>query len=208
MANFDPADDEDDLVHETPMEAHVNRDSACVPYQETLENRMIRYAGYFQDFTSWYAVDPMKELPVNEALRLYGLGNQAKDGDVQGPVPSITQVEDRLKYNAWYAERGKSRQKAARQFIRFATKLMTRLGKDQSDWHEPEERKKYDHCVEKLLASGKSIESIKWEQEQMHNKTGEMFLADDLYDDDSASLLKHSILTTATLATLVAATVY
>lgn len=84
---------------------------------------------------------------------------------------------------------------------------MTRLGKDQSDWHEPEERKKYDHCVEKLLASGKSIESIKWEQEQMHNKTGEMFLADDL-DDDSASLLKHSILTTATLATLVAATVY
>ena len=41
----------------------------------------------------------------------------------------------------------------------------------------------------------------------MKNTTAEMFLADDM-DEDSASLLKHSVVTTAALAMLVAATVY
>ena len=41
----------------------------------------------------------------------------------------------------------------------------------------------------------------------MKNSTAEQFLADDM-DDDSASLLKHSFVTTAALAMLVASTVY
>ena len=50
-------------------------ETPCIPYVETLENKMIRYAGYFQDFRPWCSVDPIKELPVSEALKLYGLGN-------------------------------------------------------------------------------------------------------------------------------------
>ena len=110
-------DDDDYDESEKPDDVYTQKDvedsqQVCVPYHETLEDEAIRMAGYFQDWRPWQAIDPVAQLPISEALKLYGLGNQARDGDITDPAPSIINVTDRLKWNAWHAEHGKSRLRA------------------------------------------------------------------------------------------------
>ena len=71
--------------------------------------KAIRYGGYFQEWRPWHAIDPVKDLSIDEALKLYGLGAQANYGDNNTPLPSIMDIQERVKWNAWSYFRGKSR---------------------------------------------------------------------------------------------------
>ena len=48
MDNFSPDEEDEETPTDTnPIDAHTEKGPVCVPYVETLEKKMIRYAGYF-----------------------------------------------------------------------------------------------------------------------------------------------------------------
>ena len=133
----------------------------CVPYRETLEEEARRMAGYFQDWRPWQAIDPIAQLPISEALKLYGLGSQARDGNVKDPAPSMLDISERLKWNAWRAEHNKSRMRAAHELIKLAREILDRFHVDYSDFNAGPKQKEYQDCVDQLLSTGKSMDAIK-----------------------------------------------
>jgi pimeloyl-ACP methyl ester carboxylesterase/acyl-CoA-binding protein len=62
------------------------------------------------------ASGPLK--PSNEfKLKMYALFRQARDGDVQGKRPGLTDIVGRYKYDAWATLQGTSREEAMRRYI-------------------------------------------------------------------------------------------
>ncbi len=73
------------------------------------------------------AVARSKELtkrPSNEELlTLYALYKQASEGDVSGDRPGGFDFKAIAKYDAWAEQKGKSRESAMDEYIRFVQKL-------------------------------------------------------------------------------------
>lgn len=74
------------------------------------------------------AVDKVKTLktkPDNYTLgRIYGLYKQATIGDCNIAQPWAVQVEARAKWDAWNNEKGKSQDKAKKEYARLVDKLL------------------------------------------------------------------------------------
>eukprot|EP00755_Sulcionema_specki_P011664 Sspe_Gene.49558::Locus_26846_Transcript_2_4_Confidence_0.500_Length_524::g.49558::m.49558/K08762/DBI, ACBP; diazepam-binding inhibitor (GABA receptor modulator, acyl-CoA-binding protein) len=60
---------------------------------------------------------PKKESSNDEKLKVYALYKQATLGDVQGSQPWAVQVEARAKWDAWAAQKGKSKEQAMKEYI-------------------------------------------------------------------------------------------
>ena len=73
------------------------------------------------------AAEAVKQLtadPGNEAkLRLYGLYNQATEGDVSGSRPGMLDMKGRAKYDAWAGKKGTAKDKAMEAYVALVNKL-------------------------------------------------------------------------------------
>jgi acyl-CoA-binding protein len=53
----------------------------------------------------------------NQKLKLYAFYKQATQGDVTGDTPSIINMVERAKWNAWNAIKGKSKEEAMQGYL-------------------------------------------------------------------------------------------
>ena len=66
----------------------------------------------------------LKNRPSNDILlKLYSLYKQATEGDVSGEKPGGFDFKGAAKYNAWEAQKGKSKEDAATEYIQLVDKL-------------------------------------------------------------------------------------
>ncbi len=67
----------------------------------------------------------LPQKPDNETLlSLYSLYKQSTDGDVSGEAPTNPfDFVSKAKYNAWSAQKGKSKEQAMEEYIALVTKL-------------------------------------------------------------------------------------
>ena len=70
-------------------------------------------------------------------------------------------IAERLKWNAWHAERGKSRMRAAHELIKLSREILDRFHVDYSDFNAEAKNKEYQDCVDQLLATGADLKAIK-----------------------------------------------
>ena len=69
-------------------------------------------------------VKKLTSRPSNEdLLSLYALFKQATDGDVSGKQPSRFKLEERAKYDAWAAQKGKSAEAARAAYVALVDRL-------------------------------------------------------------------------------------
>lgn len=68
-----------------------------------------------------------KDLNLSDAnkLKLYGLYKQATVGDNNTEKPSFYQLEQKAKWNAWDAEKGKSKAVAEAEYIALVNALLS-----------------------------------------------------------------------------------
>mgnify|MGYP003817242195 FL=1 len=66
----------------------------------------------------------LSEKPSNETLlQLYSLYKQATEGDVNGDAPNMFDFVAKAKYEAWSAQKGKSKNTAQEEYIQLVQKL-------------------------------------------------------------------------------------
>ena len=67
----------------------------------------------------------LKTKPSNEILlQLYSLYKQASEGDVSGERPGGFDFKGAAKFDAWTAQKGKSKDIAAQEYIKLVEKLI------------------------------------------------------------------------------------
>mmetsp|Transcript_1844 Transcript_1844/g.3044 ORF Transcript_1844/g.3044 Transcript_1844/m.3044 type:complete len:101 (+) Transcript_1844:33-335(+) len=71
-----------------------------------------------------------------EKLKVYGLYKQATQGDNTTSQPWAVQLEARAKWDAWNANKGKSKEEAMQEYIDL-------LASGQKDWEQHEALKNY-----------------------------------------------------------------
>lgn len=70
-------------------------------------------------------IKTLTERPTNEELlQLYGLFKQATEGNNTTQQPSIINIKDRAKWNAWYTQRGKTKRIAQNEYSDFVQTLL------------------------------------------------------------------------------------
>ena len=68
----------------------------------------------------------LKSKPSNDILlQLYSLYKQATEGDVSGERPGGFDFKGQAKYDAWEAQKGKSKEQAAQEYIDLVNKLLS-----------------------------------------------------------------------------------
>lgn len=73
------------------------------------------------------AVQQLTRRPANdELLSLYGLFKQATEGDASGERPGGFDFKAIAKFDAWTANKGKSKEAAMTEYIQFATNLIAK----------------------------------------------------------------------------------
>ena len=68
----------------------------------------------------------MEKITNDEKLGLYGLYKQATTGDNTTAAPWAVQLEAKAKWNAWTAEKGKSKAEAEAAYISLVKTLLTK----------------------------------------------------------------------------------
>ena len=81
-------------------------------------------------------------------------------GDVEGRRPSQIAIADRMIYDAWKNNKGMTRAEAIADFNSTIFRLLDRKGYSAEEPYEQLLSAAYEACVEKQLASGKSIFEI------------------------------------------------
>ena len=152
------ADAEDAAFYAEQAAQQRAKEALCVKYSETLGDKTSRLAGFFQDWRGYQAIDPIKQLPIPEALKLYGLGKQAASGNNNEEQPSFVKIADRLMWNSWKEQKGKARTAAAKEFNVFSTSLLDRFNVKYEDPQEEPKKKEYNDCVNAKLAKGFTLE--------------------------------------------------
>ena len=79
------------------------------------------------------AVEYVRSLPADgpvkleneDKLKFYGLYKQATEGDVTGSQPWAVQMEARAKWDAWNANKGKSKEDSEKEYVDLLTKVVT-----------------------------------------------------------------------------------
>lgn len=70
------------------------------------------------------------ELPTkpdtDELLKLYALYKQATAGDNDKEKPGIFNMKDRYKWDAWEEQKGKSKEEAEEEYIKFVEELQSK----------------------------------------------------------------------------------
>ncbi len=67
----------------------------------------------------------LNERPSNDILlKLYALYKQVTEGDVNGERPGGFDFKGAAKYDAWEAEKGKSKEDAAKEYIELVNSLI------------------------------------------------------------------------------------
>lgn len=70
-------------------------------------------------------IKTLTERPTNEELlQLYGLFKQAIEGNNTTQQPSIINIKDRAKWNAWYTQRGKTKRTSQKEYSDFVQTLL------------------------------------------------------------------------------------
>lgn len=70
----------------------------------------------------------MQKISNDEKLALYGLYKQATVGDNTTAAPWAVQLEAKAKWNAWTAEKGKTKDQAEAAYISLVKTLLTKYG--------------------------------------------------------------------------------
>lgn len=70
----------------------------------------------------------MKKITNDEKLSLYGLFKQATVGDNTTGQPWAVQLEARAKWDAWTANKGKSKEAAEAEYIALVKNLLNKYG--------------------------------------------------------------------------------
>ena len=83
----------------------------CTTNEETVFEKFLRISRYFEP-SSDVVIDAEAELSVENYMQLYGLGQQAEYGDQRESEPHWTDRIEHMKWEAWEAERGKTREEA------------------------------------------------------------------------------------------------
>ena len=80
----------------------------------------------YMDFeTAAQKVKTLNTRPDDYTLgRLYGLYKQATVGDCNIPQPWAVQLEARAKWDAWNSQKGKSSDKAKKEYVRLVERLL------------------------------------------------------------------------------------
>jgi acyl-CoA-binding protein len=74
-------------------------------------------------------VKKLKSRPSNdELLALYALYKQAESGDVSGSRPSMFNLKDRAKWDAWSEKKGVSKDQAMKDYTQLVGKLVKTYG--------------------------------------------------------------------------------
>ena len=72
-------------------------------------------------------VRKLKTIPNNEELLLlYGLYKQALHGNIKDTPPSIFNIKDRQKWNAWKLQAGKGSSKCKKEYIDLVLSLQSK----------------------------------------------------------------------------------
>jgi diazepam-binding inhibitor (GABA receptor modulating acyl-CoA-binding protein) len=70
-------------------------------------------------------VQSLSEKPENDVLlKLYALYKQATEGDVTGDKPGMFDFKAAAKYNAWTAQKGKTKEQAETDYIALVNSLL------------------------------------------------------------------------------------
>ncbi len=75
----------------------------------------------FQD--AWERSKTLPPAATHIQLKLYGLGKQARDGDVTGDRPGMLDIKGRAKYDAWASRRGMAREDAMVEYVQLVEEL-------------------------------------------------------------------------------------
>lgn len=70
----------------------------------------------------------MQKISNDEKLALYGLFKQATTGDNTTGQPWAVQLEARAKWDAWTAQKGKSKEAAESEYIALVKNLLNKYG--------------------------------------------------------------------------------
>ena len=82
----------------------------CIKYKpETRHDKFIRFAKSVDPSNPRRQFDVRAEMGDTKALKVYGLTSQGLYGDNRDEAPSWLNLVDRLKWNAWTEEKGKSK---------------------------------------------------------------------------------------------------
>lgn len=68
-------------------------------------------------------VKTLPNQPNDVLLKLYALFKQATAGDVSGKKPGMLDIVKKFKYEAWEAQKGKSKEDAMKEYIAFVDEL-------------------------------------------------------------------------------------
>ena len=68
----------------------------------------------------------MQKITNDEKLALYGLYKQATTGDNTTAAPWAVQLEAKAKWNAWTAEKGKSKEQAEAAYVSLVKTLLNK----------------------------------------------------------------------------------
>ena len=104
--------------------------SICVPPQDASNSlyHFRRVARYFRDEDPLQEIRGLDDMSITEALDCYSLGQQAANGDHVGDCPSIWEVTEYAKCQAWKNKRGMTQVKAAKRFLKKMTPILKRKG--------------------------------------------------------------------------------
>ena len=84
------------------------------------------------------------DLPISEALKVYGLSQQARFGNVNVPKPPFYDIKGRMKWNAWRKESGQNEKSAADKAILLLEHIL-KVNNVQWKWGKVEEE--YQNCL-------------------------------------------------------------
>ena len=94
--------------------------SLCVPYIESLYNEFFRIAYMYNAENPKQAVFVETQFELDDALKFYGIASQAYIGDQTKVKPEYWDVRRLFLWNAWEAEKGKTKALAQREFLDLA----------------------------------------------------------------------------------------
>jgi len=102
-------------------------------------------------------------MSTSEALKWYGISMQGLHGDNKAPRPSIFNIIETMKWNAYENVKGKDRVEARKEFVDHASKALRERGFKPEHPQKDKINAAFMKCVADKIASGESKEEIEAE---------------------------------------------
>lgn len=139
------------------------KDGACHKFYESPIEEFKRIGRYFDPEEKTCKLDPTKAFSTTEALKWYGISMQGLHGDNHAPKPSIFNIIETMKWNAYEKVKGMDRAEARKEFVEHASKALIEHGFKPEHPQKDKINAAYMKCVADKLASGESKEEIEAE---------------------------------------------